>query len=67
MPIYEYKCDKCGNEFEEIVSLSSDCEAECPECGEKKTRRKISAFAFGGGGGKRPQSLSSGGSCGPGG
>ena len=32
MPIYEYICRKCGNEFEVLV-FNKDEKPECPECG----------------------------------
>jgi putative FmdB family regulatory protein len=34
MPIYEYKCLKCGK-FEEIQEIDDDELEECPKCGEK--------------------------------
>ena len=35
MPIYEYRCSKCGNEFELIKSFSEVNDKEkCKECGE---------------------------------
>ncbi|MBL7183119.1 MAG: zinc ribbon domain-containing protein [Anaerolineae bacterium] len=34
MPIYEYRCLKCGEKFEKLVRLStSTSEIECPKCG----------------------------------
>ena len=41
MPIYEYKCEKCGNEFEEIVIGSAE-DVKCPACGSDKTGRLMS-------------------------
>lgn len=64
MPIYEYQCEKCGADFEELVSSSASPAPDCPKCGHKHTRRKISAFAFGGGG-KKSSPVASGGSCAP--
>jgi len=46
MPLYEYKCCKCGEKFEELVS-SSDATVRCPECGSEETERLISVFAAG--------------------
>ena len=45
MPIYEFRCDACGDEFEELVR-SSDEQVECPRCGSARASRKMSAFAF---------------------
>ncbi|MGB6194702.1 MAG: FmdB family zinc ribbon protein [Terracidiphilus sp.] len=32
MPLYEYRCTKCGHRFEKIQSFSSAPETECPKC-----------------------------------
>lgn len=49
VPIFEYRCEKCGEEFEEIVSSDErDRPQACPACGSKRTKRLISAFASGG-------------------
>jgi len=33
MPIYEYKCTKCGHIFEELRSMTDGEGATCPKCG----------------------------------
>jgi len=33
MPIYEYKCTKCGHIFEELRSIIDGEGATCPKCG----------------------------------
>ena len=34
MPIYEYWCEKCGKEFEQMRPMSQASEpASCPSCG----------------------------------
>lgn len=34
MPIYEFRCTKCGSEFEIMRPFSqSDAPAKCPRCG----------------------------------
>ncbi len=47
MPLYEFSCAKCGEQFEELV-LSSKPEAlakvACPECGSHKVAKKVSTF-----------------------
>ncbi|MFO8049481.1 MAG: zinc ribbon domain-containing protein [Desulfosudaceae bacterium] len=42
MPIYEFKCDKCGREFEELVMVSSRDKTRCPDCGHTKVKKLIS-------------------------
>lgn len=62
MPIYEYSCDKCGCEFEEIVF--DDASPICPKCGSNETRKLMSRCAChrnGDGGGD--YSMPSGGGC----
>ncbi|MFN2114286.1 MAG: FmdB family zinc ribbon protein [Anaerolineae bacterium] len=51
MPIYEYKCPKCGHPFEKLVSFSAADEPQaCPSCGFERSTKKISMFASHGGG-----------------
>lgn len=45
MPIFEFRCKKCGEEFEELVSGANE-KVACPACGKKSTERKLSTFAF---------------------
>lgn len=44
MPIYEYQCLGCSNEFEKLVRTSSPAPA-CPRCSSTDLRKKLSAFA----------------------
>ena len=68
MPIYDYRCEACGHEFEELRSFSDDDPESCPECGSESPRRLISGgnFQLKGGGwyeteyGKKATSKSSG-------
>jgi putative FmdB family regulatory protein len=46
MPIYEYKCDDCGKDFEELVFGPGA--VKCPACGSGKTAKKMSAFGMSG-------------------
>ncbi len=65
MPLYEYQCSSCGESFEELVSFSeADLTPICPNCGEDKTKKQISAAASFSG--SSSGSISSGG-CAPGG
>jgi putative FmdB family regulatory protein len=33
MPLYEYKCKKCGHQFEKIQKYSDRMVKKCPDCG----------------------------------
>lgn len=46
MPIYEYKCEKCGHHLETIQKFSDPPLHECPACGEHTLTKLISASAF---------------------
>ncbi len=61
MPLYEYRCPKCGELFEKLVRASeADRSVCCPKCGEEGAERRVSLFGglFGGCG---PSGGSSGG------
>ena len=45
MPLYEYKCVKCGHRFEKIESISASETKKCPVCGAK-AERQIAAPAI---------------------
>jgi putative FmdB family regulatory protein len=51
MPMYEYKCESCGNQFELRQKFSDPPASECPQCGGQVTKLISSAaFALKGGG-----------------
>jgi putative FmdB family regulatory protein len=59
MPIYEYKCVECGEEFDAYKKISENKEKEtCPSCGGESLKLGISLFRTSTGGKK-------GESCGP--
>lgn len=45
MPIYEYRCPECGNQFELKQSFTAESAAECPQC-QAQARRKLSMPAI---------------------
>ncbi len=47
MPIYEYKCEDCGNEFEKLVSMSAETNPQCPKCKSEHVKKKMSMVASG--------------------
>jgi putative FmdB family regulatory protein len=50
MPLFEYRCEKCGHVTEFLEKAGSEAEHECEQCGSKNTDRILSAFAVRGGG-----------------
>jgi putative FmdB family regulatory protein len=45
LPIYEYRCHKCGQKFELLVYSQSDTAIICPKCGSDNVERLLSGFA----------------------
>lgn len=44
MPIYEYKCDYCQNQFEAIRKMAeADEPISCPNCHQQVTKRMVTA------------------------
>ena len=43
MPIFEYQCQKCDNQFELLVS--SDTPIACPDCSSDQVKKLFSVFA----------------------
>ena len=41
MPIYAYRCESCGNEFDVFSKTFESKEEACPHCGGKNTRRLL--------------------------
>ncbi|NOX25548.1 MAG: zinc ribbon domain-containing protein [Deltaproteobacteria bacterium] len=46
MPIYEYKCKKCGTVFERIVSANTTDKVSCAKCGSNIVQKIISAASL---------------------
>ncbi len=60
MPIYEYRCRKCGKDFEVLFrNREEKVIIVCPKCKSDKTQRLMSAFA-----GKIGSTAGGGASCG---
>ena len=49
MPMYEYRCENCGEKFEKLRRMSeADSGLKCPKCQSELVRRMYSAFATSG-------------------
>jgi putative FmdB family regulatory protein len=51
MPMYDYRCDGCGREFELQRPVAQRDDAECPHCRGRKVRRLVRAPGILGGAG----------------
>lgn len=59
MPIYEYRCRRCGEIFEKIQKVGDEGDSlKCPYCGGRKPEKVLSSFSSS----KGSESASS---CGP--
>jgi putative FmdB family regulatory protein len=38
VPIYEYRCLKCGHQFEKLQNISDSAVKRCEKCGDRVTR-----------------------------
>jgi putative FmdB family regulatory protein len=46
MPIYEYACERCEEEFEVEQRITEDPLKRCPKCRSPKVKRLISQTSF---------------------
>ncbi len=54
MPIFEYRCEKCGDVFDHFfrsLEEESRFSMACPRCGSDRLRKLVSAFGLGSGAG----------------
>ena len=58
MPIYDYKCKRCGHRFEQMRAIARRDDAVCPKCGAAVTRVYEGRWAMG------PKTSGGGCSCG---
>lgn len=47
MPVYEYECDLCTYQWEDIVKMSDPLPEECPECKKTGHVKKIPSICVG--------------------
>jgi putative FmdB family regulatory protein len=46
MPIYEYRCAKCGFQKEFLQRLNDAPLTKCPECGKRTFKKMVTAAGF---------------------
>jgi len=60
MPLYEFQCDDCSEEFEELLSPRDSLdEVVCPTCGSPHVHKLLSGFSLASPGGSQSASASS--------
>ena len=42
MPIFDYRCSRCGT-VSELIVRGADCDVKCPHCGSSDMERMVSA------------------------
>jgi putative FmdB family regulatory protein len=59
MPVYEYRCQRCGSKFEQLRRMAdADRDLICPDCKSESVERLFSCFAA-----SSTSSASGGGGC----
>ncbi|HMM21401.1 MAG TPA: zinc ribbon domain-containing protein [Selenomonadales bacterium] len=51
MPIYEFKCNECSGNFEQLCRVDWEGEVKCPSCGAANLTKILSRFSSPGGAG----------------
>lgn len=46
MPIYDYRCEACGHEFDDLRGFNDPDPEACPKCGEDAVRKLITGGNF---------------------
>ena len=46
MPIYEYRCESCGETLEKLQKISDAPLVDCPACGQSALKKLVSASSF---------------------
>ncbi len=46
MPLYEYKCQSCEHQFEEMQKMTDAPLTKCPKCAKDQLQKVISSTSF---------------------
>ncbi len=46
MPIYEYRCENCGEISEFIQKFSDEPKTKCPHCEQDQLKKQVSSTSF---------------------
>ncbi len=64
MPVYEYRCQSCKNDFELLELAGRDVKRACPACGSRDILQKFSVFSARESSGPSPSGDGNGGAAG---
>ena len=46
MPVFEFRCSRCGKKFSKLIGMTADSTAPaCPTCGTTEVKKLISRFS----------------------
>jgi putative FmdB family regulatory protein len=62
MPLFEYQCRGCGQQFEQLTRAGQT--PACPGCKSEDLQKLLSVFAVGAQGGEKAFAMPSSGACG---
>ena len=46
MPIYAYRCERCGHELDALQKITEPALTDCPQCGSASLQKKLTAPGF---------------------
>lgn len=46
MPVYDFRCEDCGNKFTLLCKISERDQVTCPHCQSKNIKQLITACGF---------------------
>lgn len=49
MPLFKYRCTKCGNIIEVLEKVNAQGRHTCEKCGNRRMEKMMSAFSVGAG------------------
>lgn len=44
MPIFDFRCESCGHQFNLLISNAKKSSVKCPACGEQNIKQLLSPF-----------------------
>lgn len=45
MPIFDFECRDCGKKFDLLIANKDKDKVECPQCGSRNIKQRLSVFS----------------------